>query len=317
MRKGAKKICILIAALIAAVTLTGCGAGLECAYYSDGSSYYYDLSISISLDKMTKMERTAAYNPAAYDKWTFSDYVYGLSQRLTFNDGSRFNFVSEGNREGYHIINLSRKVLASQVQGGTAEDENYDVKRKNLFFLYETTVTVSHPFNDMRTLYDDAQLAHSDIMSIIKYGIKSIGSNGEIISAYPSVFEAFPSLKGSDVGGFTMAYLIPASKSGSSTGETVYIDGVKFFRFDRVFDTTQETITYRYYSANTVGWYITAIGAGVLVTALILLFTKKKKDKSKPQLAELFPYDPFAEQSADNLPAGYNADDNKKDGFKY
>lgn len=314
--KGFKKVYWVFAALFAALFLTGCGAGIECAYYSDSQFYYYDLRVSVSQERMAQMEKTAAYNPSAYGKWTFSDYLYGLAQRLTFSDGTRFEFVSEGNTASAHVMNFTRKIPKSTVSsGGGEEDENYALVRKNFFYVYQTTVTVSHPFNGLRAQYDGAQVAHADMMSVIRYGLTAIGPSGEVITYYPSLYDAFPALQGTDVSDFTLAYLIPAPKSGSSTGETVVLDGVRFFRFDRAFTSDEETITYRYYSGNSVGWYVTAIVLGALVTGLILLFTRRNRKKRLPQTQELFPYDPFREESGETLPTGYN--EPKNGGFRY
>lgn len=314
MKKCVKGISIFIAAALTCLLLAGCGAGADVAYYTDGDFYYYDLSVSVSVDRLKEMERTALYNPAALSKWTVSGWLYELTRQLTFSDGSRFQFVSEGITDGRQRMNYRRKIPASTVENQPEgePDENYDFLRKNFFYVYQTTVTVSNPFNGMRAEFDGAGITQTDLMSVIRYGLKAYDSNGQIVTYLPSLFETFPSLKEDSVGSFTLGYLMPAPKSGSSTGETVYIDGQKFFRFDRLFDLSEQTMTYQYYSPNSTGWYITAIALGAIVTGIILLVTAKKKKNNKEIAAGGFPYDPFDEGGGDNLPTGYNGDP-----FKY
>ncbi len=311
MKKAGKILIAAVLSLFVSCVFVGCGAaGIDLVSYSDGELYHYELCISVSTEKRNDIERTAAFKPySREERWTVSEWVRVLTENMGFKDGSRFEYVSEATVDGYFVMNYERVFDPSfydDEEDDGETDENYKVERKNYFYVYETVITASNPFNGYRAQYDGAKEGEGSLMSIIKYGIK-INVGGGSFTVLPALTEAFPALEGANLDLLSVSYSIPAGSVGFSSGETVRINGSKFYRFERLLDDEELTLTYSYLSPNAYGWYITIIAIGALTVGLILLATTKKKKKVKPSDKDMFPYDPFDENKhKDNLPSGYN-----------
>lgn len=315
MKKAGKILIVALLSLLISCIFVGCGAaGVDLVSYSDGSLYHYELSISVKTEKRDEIQRTAAFRPYTSERWTISDWVRVLTENMRFQDESRFEYVSETTADGYFIMNYERVFDPSfyDDEEDDEPDENYKVERKNYFYVYETVVTVSNPFNGYRSDYENAKDGDGTLMSAVKYGLK-FNMGNSTVTVLPALTEAFPALEGAKLDLLTLSYSIPASKSGSSSGETVKIKNSEFYRFERAFDEEEMTMTYSYITPNAYGWYITIIVIGAAVVGAILLVTMKKKKKVKPSDTDMFPYDPFDDsKNKNNLPSGYN-----DGGFKF
>lgn len=256
----------MVLAAIVCFTATACDASVSYFYDSDGENakYYFEISVTSSLKRT--LEQTAADRTGDI-KWTIKSWLDILMKS--------FEYVPEetktsGNSESYGYC---KEVPLSEIdKDDDDKDENYSEKKKNLFFFTETVVTISNPFNSARKDYDGAVKNDSDgygIYEVIKYGA----------APFPSFFEAFPAAKNVGVDNLVLNFYLPKDGLLSSSGTGVTLDGKEYFRFDRVFDDSELTITYSYLTVNSLGWYVTAILAGAAIAALVLWSTHAKRSR--------------------------------------
>lgn len=308
MKRTVKLTALIISLALFAATLVGCGARVDYVYYTDDANYIYDVRVCIPTELERKINSSAVSAPGEYG-WTLSEWLH------TYADLFGYELAPlKSSERGMKVYRFIRTVPMEDDDDDDDEDSDTVVEVKNLFYTYRVTVTSPNPFNGMRASYDDAMPSDASLMSVIKYGFGS----------FPALSEAFPAVKDTDLSELGLNFYMPAIQGGSSSGEEVEVDISEtgsgdeeylFYKFDRLFDEAETTITYSYSRPNSLGWYLTIIVIGVAVVAVILLVTHKKKTV-KPAASDIFPYDPGKDESTGGgLPTGYNGGGD--DIFKY
>ncbi|MCI9031889.1 MAG: hypothetical protein HFK09_05135 [Clostridia bacterium] len=304
------RILTAIAALaLIAMTFVGCGASIDYVYYTDEDNYIYDVRVNIPTELERKLESSAVPDPN-FDgqEWSLLEWLYTYADMFGYEVAPM-----KSTERGMKVYRFIRK---APIEDDEDEEEESDtvVDVKNLFYTYRITVTMPNPFNGMRAEYDGAKPSDTSIVSVIKYGYGYL----------PALGDAFPAAETMDLSGLGLNFYMPAIQGGASSGKEVDVDissggtGTEeyiFYKFDRLFDETETTISYSYSRPNSLGWYVTIIAVGVAIVAIILFVTHKKKT-AKPEAADIFPYDPEkGESSGSGLPTGYNGGGD--DIFKY
>lgn len=281
-----KKLVAFAAICILSFNLMGCARIDVFSYQQDG--YLYQ-EVQVVTDNPTLLEKNI-------DKGMLLSYVGKV--------GSLFGYQMIDPIIGKeYIICLIRKTALSDLDDSEPSDSVKNVKRH--FFYYSVEVTENHPFNGYREEYETAD-DNNTLFGIIKNGIiLTDTSSGQTIEIKP-LTEEFPELKNEDLDKlFINFYWNPGSIKMQTSGQKVKIDGQTFYLWEKKFDKNNTTITYKYFSPNSVGWNITALIAGILTVGVIILVSIKKK--KKPNYLDRYPYDP--EKEADiygNLPSHYN-----------
>lgn len=308
MKRTVKLTALIISLALFAATLVGCGASVDYVYYTDDANYIYDVRVNIPTELERKIDASGKPDSEGY-KWTLYEWLYIYADLF----GYELAPMKSAER-GMKVYRFLRTVPIENDEDEDDEDSDTVVDVKNLFYTYRVTVTMPNPFNGMRADYDEATSSDTSLMSVIKYGFDIL----------PALTDAFPALRTEDFGEFGLNFYMPAIQGGASSGETVEVDISEtgngdeeylFYKFDRLFDEAETTISYSYSRPNSLGWYVTIIVIGVAIVAIILLVTRKKKT-AKPEAADIFPYDPGKDESAGGgLPTGYNG--GSDDIFKY
>ena len=264
---------VVVAALVCAFMLCGCGASVDYYYSSNGNTITSEYVISLPSAVVDKMEKSAALRTdssdgaSAQSKWTVKSYFTLLGG--AFGCGT---VVSE-NPDGT-VITLSNTRTPSN--GDDNDDgENYTREIEKHFFNYKIIYTQDNPFDGLRAQYDGAEtIAKNTVMDVIVNGSGAI----------PGLAEAFPAVSGYSPDELTLTFYWRADVVPEN-GEIVTRDNVKWVKWDAKFDNEKRVITYSYTRPNPLGWYVVIAGVGALTVAIILLATRKSK--KEPRMAEL------------------------------
>lgn len=297
-----KKLIVCIVSLCAACTLTACGASVSMYTGSTASYYTQTLEIRLPASVYNVMEKTAAVKPGTYARWKFTEWLYALSQLVSFSDGTSYEYdgYMTDPKNNDFVAQLTRKIPIDAADGSDEESETSQTV-KNYFYAYAVEVTQPNPFNGLRTDYDTAAPGQNgSVTQMIKNGIGYYRED-VYVEVLPSLAKAFPATAGYDPGSLKLNLYLNGSSKMVSTGTKVTIDSKTYYLWERAFDDREETITYKYYRPNSLGWNITAIVAASAVAGIILLATRGKKQKET--LLERYPYDPFDSGSGSNLPS--------------
>ena len=304
MKKRVKLLFALCALVMAATALVGCGARLDYYYYTDEENYIVDMRLYVPNALETEIDRSSTVlmepnNPEW--KMTLGEWLSVFAKMFDYDMSDE---VNGGN--GSHYYRFVRKIPQDTEDDDDDEDSDTVVDVKNRFYTYLVSVTMPNPFNGIAAEYASDGGASASMVSVIKNGYGNL----------PPLLDAFPVLKGKSIEGIECNFLMPAIDGGDSSGETVTVDltlpgeyesfKADFFKFSRMLDEQELTLTYSYTRPNPLGWYVTIILIAAAVVALILLLTRKKKPRPTP--ADTFPYDPGSTSGGGtgSLPTGYN-----------
>lgn len=269
--KKSKRIILVVALCLAALLLTGCGASITVYDYTEKGVRYNMCELNIDADTVEKMERTAALDGDG-NKYTVEQYFFTL-----FGDFG-YTLVSASNTKQGYTVKYRKAVVGSGdlTSIGTAV-EFTTTHTENPFIRTYTSVS-ENPFNGVRQNYDNVQPLHSStVTERIKNGAVAYDENGEVVVSFPALEQAFPYLKGLNPDGLLLNYVRYGSDRMQSSGTKIKDGGGTAYMFSRYFDDTKSYIHYKYKRAVPYGWYITAIAAGALVLAVLLLVTRKGK----------------------------------------
>ena len=285
--KKSKRIIILLAAVLAALVLTGCGATLSVYDYTEDGVRYNMYELSIDADTVAAMESSAAedtdgnkYTVEGYFARLFDDYGYSL--------------VSASRAGGKYTVRYRKAVVGGGDLGKSGTEVKFTATHTENPFVRTYTAVAQNPFNGVREAYDSVlPLQSSTVVERLKNGVVVHDQNGEVIVSFPSLTNAFPYLKGLNPDGLLLNYVRYGSDRMESSGRKVKSGESTAYVFSRYFDDTEAYMTYTYKRAVPYGWYIVAIAAGALVFGTILLVTRNKKAALIEQT--------MAEQGADNV----------------
>lgn len=284
-----KRVSVIVALVVCAFVLTGCGASLSVYDYtaSDGTRYN-EYELSISRETLARMEKSAI-NDLSGKKYTAKSYFYQLFEFYGYNIVS-----ATDDDNGYKAVFRKAVTYTSELDSvcGTVE---FTRERVHNGFVATVTSTADNPFNGVRQKYDDVQPNQAaTVLQQLKNGRVSIDEYGDVKVDLPSVIAAFPYLQTVDMSGFLLNYgrieTVRAKSSGiayaQSDGDTaVYV-------FPRYFDYTETQIQIITKRAVSYGWYAVALAAGLATVAIIAIITREKRQKTTPTLLDRFPYNP-------------------------
>ena len=258
---------VVVAALVCAFALCGCGASVDYYYSSNGNTITSEYVISLPSAVVDKMEKSAdsSGGASAQPKWTIKSYFTTLGR--TFGCGVVIDETSGGT-----VVTLARTFTPSS-DGN--DDANYTREIEKHFFNYKVTYTQDNPFDGLRAQYDGVEtIAKNTVMDVIVNGSDAI----------PGIATAFPEVKAYSPDELTLTFYWRADVVPEN-GEIVTRDNVKWVKWDAKFDNEKRVITYSYTRPNPLGWYVVIAGVGALTVAIILLATRKSK--KEPRMAEL------------------------------
>ncbi|MCH5165346.1 MAG: hypothetical protein J1G01_02985 [Clostridiales bacterium] len=292
-----KRVLALIALCFVAFALSGCGASLTVYDYTEDGVRYNEYELTIDNDIVQKMERTATLDRDG-NKYTVKSYFYALFT------GFGYELAGAQKTETVYIVRYRKVVtdlsdlekLGSPVKFVTTHTENP--------FVRTYRATSQNPFNGVREAFDNiAPLTSTTILEQIKNGIIARNEYNELVVVFPSIYDAFPYLKGLDASGLLLNYVRTGARRMESSGRTVAIDDkTSNYVFSRYFDDTRTTVDFEYKRPVSYGWYMVAIAAGAVTLAIFVLATRTKKQK--PTLLDRFPYNPETYRDYDsNLPS--------------
>lgn len=283
-RKNPKRIIFLILACLVASALVGCGASVTVYDYSENGQRYNMYELSFDAATVERMESSAAESDGG-KKYTVAEYLYEL-----FDDFG-YTFVDADISSGYTV--RYRKAVSG---GGdlAAAGTTLDFVRtstENPFVRYYTEVS-PNPFNGVRKAYDTLEPTRSSTMlERLKNGAVTFNEFGEPRVGQPAITDAFPYLKSVNPDGLPLNYVRYGTSRMTSSGKSIELGNKRAaYVFTRYFDDADAQIVFEYKRAVPYGWYIVALAAGGVVIGVILLATRKKKQK--PTLLDRFPYNP-------------------------
>lgn len=267
------RLAIVIAAVALSVFLTGC-AELSVYDYSDGEHRYNVYELHIDADTVSRMEATAARD-AAGKKYTVSEYFREMFSRLGYEpmDASGFG--------GGYTATFRKAFLSGQRteldEFGTAIE--YSAEYVDGAFVRDVRLTADNPFNGVREKYDAVpQYQTATALAQLKNGWGAFDEYGEWHVSFPSVTDAFPYLKSIDPDGLLLKYAIAGSSRMESSGTSTRInDDTSRYEFARYFDDSDTRLVFEYKRPVVYGWYLVALGAGVITVAGFIIATRKKK----------------------------------------
>lgn len=298
--KKLRRIVTVLAIVISAMLLSGCGASVTVSAYSENGVRYNQYTVEIPLEIVEKMEKTAARDGNG-EKYTVNGYLFEL-----FN-GYDCELVDAGYNKGAYFA-VYRKAFrdepsekvepAAFVSGSRLRDisEQLQLQERSLTrnpFVRTYRDVYVDPFNGVRAAYENVRPGQSaTVIQRLKNGlITTVVATGETEVLLPSVSEAFPYLKGADVSGLELRYSTVGSKRMNSSGRSVEInDDYSQYIFSRYFDMSEREIALEYERPEVYGWYLVALAAGGITVAVFILVTRMKKQK--PTLLDRFPYNP-------------------------
>lgn len=270
------RLVIVIAIVALSVLLTGC-AELTVYDYSDGERRYNVYELNIDADTVSRMEATAATDDAG-KKYTVSEYFREMFLRLGYEpmDASDFG--------GGYSATFRKAFLVGQRteldEFGTAIE--YSAEYSDGAFVRDIRLTADNPFNGVRKKYDAVpQYQTATALAQLKNGWGAFDEYGEWHVSFPSVTDAFPYLKSIDPDGLLLKYAIAgSSRMGSSGTSTRINDDTSRYEFARYFDDSDTRLVFEYKRPVVYGWYLVALGAGVVTVAGFIVATRKKKPKA-------------------------------------
>ena len=277
-------LCALLA--VAAVALTGCGASLTVYDYTSGGVRYNAYELTIDVDTVEAMERTAAtkddgsqYTVAEYFLELFDYYGYALDAAS----------ISGGKYTALYVCEVDGDSDLDRI--GEKVEFKAEIVSENPF-TRDILMTADNPFNGVRQKYDETASGTGTILGQIKNGRVTIDEYGERTVVFPSVTAAFPALRGENLDGLLLGYgRFGSSRMRSSGGSTSIGGGNSEYVFSRYFDDTTATMEFEYTRPVPYGWYLVALAAGAVVLAIILIVTREK-NKTETTLLDRFPYNP-------------------------
>lgn len=282
--KKSKRIILLLAVCLAALLLTGCGAKLSVYDYTEDGVRYNLYELSIDGDTVANMERTATTD-ADGNKYTVESYFARL-----FGDFG-YSLVSASRTEDKYTVRYRKPINNGNDLKENGTEVSFTTTHTENPFVRTYTAVAENPFNGVRNNYDNVQpMRSTTVLERIKNGAIAHDENGEAIESLPAIDIAFPYLKGLDPDGLLLNYVRYGAERMESSGSKVKDGDKTAYVFSRYFDTTESQIQYKYKRAVPYGWYLTAIAAGALVFAVIIIATRPKKQK--PTLLDRFPYNP-------------------------
>lgn len=285
-----KKIGVTLILILAFPLLAACGARIDVVEWQDADNFYNELQIVLSDAILSEINRSATSN--GIEKWTLTSYLSELLAQY-----SDYELARTQKENGETKIVFYSSVSKDESSGGGGGKEPETIKEENLF-VRSVEIIMDNPLNGLIDSFKKAQGNKLDYYSV--FGVILRGQRINTIDGYretyPSIFAAFPYLADKDYENMLMSFIWQAPKNWKSSGETIHIDGEKYFRWSRDLSEDGAKISYKYYRANSVGWNIVAIAAGGLTVLIIFLvfFIKGKKKPPKETTKDLFPYDPFA-----------------------
>lgn len=285
MRPTAKlsKILCAFALIFVAVALSGCGASLTVYDYTSDGVRYNEYALSLERPLVDRMEQSAA--EVGGTKYTVPEYFYELFGMYGYELVSA-TLTDKGYDALYRKKFASATAATELYTVGTSPDFTYEYSDGP--FVRDITATADNPFNGVRAAYDAVEPGKSGrLIQQLKNGVVS-REYGEEIVLFPAVQDAFPYLRGVDLDGLLLNYVMNGSSRMNSSGSN--IDGSGAFVFSRYFDDSDATLEFTYKRPMPYGWYLTAFLVGVLTVVAIWLATRPKKDK--PTLLDRFPYNP-------------------------
>lgn len=294
-----KTIAAIVLAL-AALLLTGCGASVTVSAYSENGTRYNEYTVEIDRAIVQKMEETAVLDGNG-ERYTVNGYLFELFS------GYGCELIDSGYRKSSYYAVYRKAFTVSETTNKPApaafvtDSRLHDITEQIAYttdltrnpFVRNYTAVSPDPFNGVRKAYDAVLPGQSaTVIQRLKNGlVTTIVSTGERVTLLPSIPDAFPYLKGADVGGLELRYAYVGSKRMESSGKSVEInDDYAQYIFSRYFDTTEREITLEYSRPEVYGWYIVALAAGAVTIAIFVFVTRTRKQK--PTLLDRFPYNP-------------------------
>ena len=275
MKKIFKKIVAVAFILITAVMLCGCGASVECYYYSDslGTSYRYRLVIPTALKQ--NIESSAKTRANGTTKYTFDSYlgelakVRGLTYEASFVDGA--NTV-------YSLYLFVEHNTDNEDSNGEQESSGSGpVDFEWGFFSHKYTYKMANPFNGLYDEYTNSP-AEGGLMYVLKYGYKE---------DLPALTEVFPAIKSQDMTAMGLDFYWFDSKMVAVNGETYGTGSNKYSYWQGKFDSEYRYLEFNYFTPNPLGWYVVILA--VSVALIVILFIATRKSKAKPKMKKLTP----------------------------
>ncbi len=297
--KKLRRAAVVLAVVLAAALLTGCGASVTVTAYDENGVRCNEYTVRIPTAAVENMEKTAATDGNG-EKYTVGGYLallftgfdctlvdsritdkeYVAVYKKTFSDRPPKTVEPAG------FVSESRlRDIAEQISYST------DLTR-NPFVRHYRSVSVN-PFNGVRAAYDSVRPGQSaTVIQRLKNGLVSTdAATGEQIVMLPSVQDAFPYLDGLDVSGLLLNYATVGATRMDSSGKKRELDSDSAeYVFSRYFDDTEREIVFEYSRPEVYGWYLVALAAGAVVIAVFVIVTREKKQK--PTLLDRFPYNP-------------------------
>lgn len=257
------------------LALVGCDASVSLYSTTDGDEYVQTLEIRMPNAMLRDIEADAAYR-TPIERWSLVGWLNMLSALVTYADGSHYEGANLVSKDGDSIITLERRFTPAP---DDADEPDEDVVRtvKNNLFFYTVEVTEPNPFNGLRADYEAG--TEGTIMAYIRNGIVQ-----DNIVLLPALTEAFPRIADYDPSGLKLKLYVAFGDKVQTTGTRVSIDGVRYYLFERSFDDSAQTITYKYFRPNSLGWNIVALVVAALTVVVILLCTRKSKPRQTQEI---------------------------------
>ena len=297
MKSLTKKIVALAFIILTAFALVGCGARVECYYYSDslGTEYHYRVVVPPTLQNT--VESTAKVKGDG-TKYTIASYLSELAfvRGLTYEG----KFTQDGN--SVYSIYLF-------IENADEEDSAVNAQQPTFewgFFTNKYTYKTASPFNGLYDEYNGTPTP-GGLIDVLKNGYDYQVATKEDL---PGLVEVFPALASVDLTQFGLDFYWVNSKIEAINGTTSISGRTKYSYWEGKFDGQDRYFEYNYVVANPLGWYVVILGIGVI--AIIVLFLLSKKNKKQPQMKPISrvrtPYDPSPRIIIDKTPNGQKPD---------
>lgn len=266
MMKILKRVAAGIALALVALTACSC-ANVTCYYGYDSSYYYYSYQISLSDAVITSLQATAAEKTAGGERWTLASYFQ------CFEDVTGVDYSLAERTESGMDYWFSSYVPRSEVDSDSS-DSDYEVEYG--FFQNKIICTTKNPVSGVGSAYESAQQGSGTLYDVLANGYSELGVT------LPAFEEAFPAATGMAKSDISFTFLWQISGVESPDGELITDEyGNEYVKWTATYNTETHDVTYYYYTVNSLGWYVVILGIGIVVTVIVFIATKKRKETPK------------------------------------
>ena len=248
-----RKFLLILAVLICAFALQGCGAKIEYFYQQSGDEYKYEYKVCLPSEVESELNATASGRTAT-EKWTVDDYMSTLATAFGYDYAT-----SEADNE--KIFALTRTVSKDELPDDEEDEDETTVEVDPHFFTREYRYTTVNPLADAMSQYEKGEGEPETLFYILNNGFGTV---------LPSVKNAFPTLSDEDLSDLMLNFYWRTDDLETADGEVVRVYGKRYLKWTASYDGEVDKITYSYYGVNPLGWYVVILGVSVLTIVIIL-----------------------------------------------